>query len=480
MDRRTFVQFGALASGVLLARQAQAQVQAQAADPHAGHHGHMNHGHGGHTGHSGHDLSSPHSSPAGADSASPPRGQLITSPVVAPGGQRGVITPNGSTLPLRTVDGVKVGHLVAMPLRHTFAPGLEAEVWGYNGSTPGPTIEAVEGDRIRLYVTNRLPEPTTVHWHGLIVPSGMDGVAGLSQAPIAPGETFVYEFTLSRPGTFMYHPHYDEMTQMALGMVGMFIVHPRRPKGPRVDRDFVLMTHEWKLRPGARRPDPNEMNDFNVLTFNSRAYPGTEPLVIRKGERVRIRFGNLSANDHHPIHLHGLWFETTETDGGQVPRSARFPETTVLVPVGTTRVIEFTATEPGDWAMHCHMTHHAMTQMGHGLPVMVGADGQALDQKIQKVLPAYMTMGHTGMGGMGEMAMPVPANSLPMRGAPGPFGYIDMGGMFTVLKVRDADSKEDARGYYQPPAGTQAVRAQADRMRQDGIDAGQRFEPNKG
>lgn len=474
MDRRSFVRLGALASGVLLAQRA----QAQAADPHAGHHGGMNHGgmnHGAHQGHSHHGSAAD----ATGASAGPPRGQLVQNPVVAPGGQRGVITPNGSTLPLRTVDGVKVGHLVAMPLRHSFAPGLEAEVWGYNGSTPGPTIEAVEGDRIRLYVTNRLPEPTTVHWHGLIVPSGMDGVAGLSQAPIPPGETFVYEFTLTRPGTFMYHPHYDEMTQMALGMVGMFIVHPRRPTGPRIDRDFVLMTHEWKIRPGARRPDPNEMNDFNVLTFNSRAFPGTEPLVIKKGERVRIRFGNLSANDHHPIHLHGLWFETTETDGGRVPKSARFPETTVLVPVGTTRVIEFVATEPGDWAMHCHMTHHAMTQMGHGLPVMVGADAQALDKKLQKVLPDYMTMGHTGMGGMGEMAMPVPANSLPMRGAPGPFGYIDMGGMFTFLKVRAADSEEDAQGFYKPPAGTQATRAAADSLRKDGVDPERSFSSEK-
>jgi virulence-associated protein VagC len=270
------------------------------------------------------------------------------------------------------------------------------------------------------------------------------------------------------------------MTQMALGMMGMFIVHPRRPLGPRVDRDFVFMTHEWKLRPGTRRPDPNEMTDFNVLTFNSRVFPGTEPLVIKKGERVRIRFGNLSAMDHHPIHLHGLWFETTETDGGRIPESARFPETTVLVPVGTTRVIEFVANEPGDWAMHCHMTHHAMTQMGHGLPVMVGADAQALDSKLQAVLPSFMMMGHNGMGGMGEMEMPVPSNSLPMRGAPGPFAYIDMGGMFTTLKVRDADSQEDSAGWYKPPVGKQAALAKLESMRKDGIDPAQSFPPSKG
>jgi FtsP/CotA-like multicopper oxidase with cupredoxin domain len=200
--------------------------------------------------------------------------------VVAPGGQLAVVTPNGSTLPWRKVGNAKVGHLIAQPVQHEFAPGLSAECWGYNGSTPGPTIEAVEGDRVRIYATNRLPEPTSVHWHGVLVPSGMDGVAGLTQKAIQPGETFKYEFTFTRPGTYMYHPHYDEMTQMALGMMGMIVVHPRTPRGPRVDRDFVLMTHEWKIRPGTRRPDPSEMTDFNVLTFNSKAYPGTQPLVV--------------------------------------------------------------------------------------------------------------------------------------------------------------------------------------------------------
>ncbi|HLM72086.1 MAG TPA: multicopper oxidase domain-containing protein, partial [Polyangiaceae bacterium] len=235
--------------------------------------------------------------------------------------QPAVVTPNGSSLPWRIVNGVKVGHLIVEAFEHEFAPGLKAEVWGYNGSTPGPTIEAVEGDRVRIYVTNRLPEPTTVHWHGLVLPNGMDGVAGLSQRPIPPGETYVYEFVIRHPGTYMYHSHYDEMTQIALGAVGMLIVHPKKPRGPRVDRDFVLMSHEWKLNAGARRPDPNAMSDFNVLTFNGKAFPATAPLVVGRGERVRIRLGNLAPMDHHPIHLHGLAFRVTATDGGFVPES---------------------------------------------------------------------------------------------------------------------------------------------------------------
>jgi FtsP/CotA-like multicopper oxidase with cupredoxin domain len=297
----------------------------------------------------------------------------------------------------------------------------------------------------------------------------MDGVSGLTQRPIGVGETFVYEFELRFPGTFMYHPHHDEMTQIALGMVGMFIVHPKRPRGPRVDRDFALMAHEWKLDVGARRPDPNEMNDFNLLTFNSKAFPATQPLLVGRGERVRIRLGNLGPMDHHPIHLHGLNFEVTATDGGDVPLSARRPDTTVLVPVGSTRVIEFEPPESGDWSMHCHMTHHMMTQMGHGLAPMVGVDTTKLDARMQRIEPGYMAMGTTGMGGMGEMNMPVPANSTPMRGGPGPFSTIEMGGMFTVLKVRDDPETADPSGWYVHPKGTVADLADPTRMQADGI-----------
>jgi len=308
-----------------------------------------------------------------------------------------------------------------------------------------------------------------VHWHGVILPNGMDGVSGLNQRPIPPGETYVYEFTVRYPGTFMYHPHYDEMTQIALGMVGMFIVHPKRPRGPRVDHDFVLMAHEWRIDVGARRPDPNEMKDFNVLTFNSKAYPATEPLVVTRGSRVRIRLGNLGPMDHHPIHLHGVSFRVTATDGGDIPESAQRPDTTVLVPVGSTRVIEFVPEELGDWAMHCHMTHHGMTQMGHGLPPMMGVDASRLDRRMSRVVPTYMSMGTTGMGEMGAMGMPIPPNSLPMRGGKGPYGSIDMGGMFTILKVRDDAAIADPSGFYTPPPGTLAGPASDAALAADGV-----------
>jgi len=396
--------------------------------------------------------------------------QTQTKSPALPGGQVPVVTPNGSTLPWKTVNGVKIGHLVASEFENEFAPGLKALVWGYNGSTPGPTIEAVEGDRVRIYVTNKLKEPTTLHWHGVVVPNGMDGVSGLTQKPIPPGGTFVYDFTFKYPGTFMYHSHHDEMTQIALGMVGMIVVHPKVARGPHVARDFALMTHEWRIDAGARRPNPLEMVDFNVLTFNGKAYPGTEPLVVGKGERVRIRLGNLSPQDHHPIHLHGVSFRVTATDGGYVPESAQAPETTVLVPVGATRVIECAFEEPGDWAMHCHMTHHVMTQMGHGAIPMTGADTSKVDKRLGRALPQAMSMGQNGMGEMADMGMPAPPNSIPMRSSPGPFSPIEMGGMFTVIKVREKPTDSDAKTWYKHPTGAVAHEADPAQMQTDGID----------
>jgi manganese oxidase len=401
-------------------------------------------------------------------SGGPDRGAL-------PPGQPGrdytpVITPNGVALPWKVVDGVKVFHLIAEEVLHEFAPGISGHCWGYNGSVHGPTIEAVEGDRVRVYVTNKLPEATTVHWHGVYLPNGMDGVGGLNQKTIQPGETFKYEWTFRQHGTLMYHAHHDEMTQMAMGMIGLIVVHPRSPTPEyKVDRDFAIMLSEWRIRPGTSRPDPNEMTDFNLLTMNARVFPGTAPLVCKKGDRVRIRIGNLGAMDHHPIHLHGHHFKVVATDGGTLPLSAQWPETTVLVATGTTRDVEFIADAPGDWAMHCHMTHHVMNQMGHNVPNMIGVDTRGIDKRARTLLPGYMSMGQTGMGDTAGMSMPVPKNSIPMVGGDGPFDVITMGGMFTILKVREKLESYEDPGWYQYPPGSVADVAKASDLARDGV-----------
>ena len=366
-----------------------------------------------------------------------------------------VRTLNGWTLPHRMVDGVKEFHLVAEEVEHEFAPGTRAKCWGYNGTTPGPTLEAVEGDRVRIYVTNRLAEHTSVHWHGILLPSGMDGVSGLSQPSIKPGETYVYEFTLKQHGTHMYHPHADEMVQIAVGMMGMFVIHPKHGEPEPIDRDYVVLLHNWALHPGTYRPDPSVMQDFDLWTMNSKVFPAIEPMVARSGERVRVRIGNLSMWNH-PMHMHGVQFHVTGSDGGRWPRSLWRPEVTELVGVGQTRDLEFVAV-PGDWAFHCHMSHHTMNAMGHEVPNTLGVDQAGVESEIRKLLPGYMAMGKDGMAEHQEHTdsghMKGPENTLPMMLGKGPHGNLEMGGMFTVIKVRDDLERGDFSdpGWYPSP-----------------------------
>ena len=372
-----------------------------------------------------------------------------------------VVTLNGWSLPWRMNKGVKEFHLVAEPVLREIAPGMKAHLWGYNGQSPGPTIEVVEGDRVRIFVTNRLPEITSVHWHGQRLPNGMDGVSGLNQPPIPPGKTFMYEFEARRAGTFMYHPHADEMTQMAMGMMGSWVTHPKNPKFMQVDRDFVFLLNSYDIEPGSYTPKINTMLDFNLWTWNSRAFPGIDPIVVRKNDRVRIRIGNLTMTNH-PIHIHGHEFQVTGTDGGWVPASARWPEVTTDIAVGQMRAIEFIANELGDWAFHCHKSHHTMNPMGHDVPTLIGVKQGDLMKKIGNLVPDYMPMGETGMSEMTEMAemmdMPLPENTLPMMTGKAQFGAVEMGGMFTTVKVRDGLARSDYKdpGYYKHPQGTLA------------------------
>jgi FtsP/CotA-like multicopper oxidase with cupredoxin domain len=384
----------------------------------------------------------------------------------APTGYTPVRTLNGWSLPYRMKNGVKEFHLVAEEVEHEFAPGCRARCWGYNGTTPGPTLEAVEGDRVRILVTNRLAEHTTIHWHGILLPSGMDGVGGLSQPQIAPSETYVYEFTLRQHGTYMYHPHADEMVQLASGMMGMFVIHPKAGEVVHVDRDYAFLLHNWALHPGTYRPDPSIMQEFDLWTFNSKVFPAIEFPVAQAGERVRLRIGNLSMWNH-PIHLHGHIYEVTGSDGGRMPRAQWRKSVTEIVGVGQTRDLEFIAT-PGDWALHCHMSHHTMNAMGHGIPNVLGANLAASEEAIRALLPGYMAMGTNGMAEHGEHSamghMQGPDNTLPMMLGEGPYGSLEMGGMFTVVKVREQLAAGDYGdpGWYQAPAGTLASRISED------------------
>lgn len=284
--------------------------------------------------------------------------------------------PDLDRLPFRIVNGAKEFHLVAEVVETEFLPGRKVHAWGYNGSVPGPTIEINEGDRVRVVFHNNLPEMTTVHWHGLEIPMDMDGVPGLGQDPVMPGGMYTYEFTVDQHGTFFYHSHFA--MQEMMGMIGFFVVHPKVPVQPRVDRDFGLILQEWALLPNNTVPNTLSM-EFNWLTLNGKAGPATTPMLAKKGERIRIRFVNLGM-DHHPMHMHGHQFYVTGTEGGRIPESGWYPGNTVLVGVGQSRDVEFVAKYEGDWMIHCHLPHHMMNQMvsmvgpmSHGGSIQTGA-----------------------------------------------------------------------------------------------------------
>src|ERR1700728_4683368 len=270
-----------------------------------------------------------------------------------------VQTPDIPDLPFRMDGNVKEFHLIAEPVKQEIVPGQVVNLWGYNGSAPGPTIQITQGDCVRIIVDNHLPEPTAMHWHGFEIPYDMGGSPGASQDPIAPGGRFVYEFTLNQQGTYFYHSHMA--MQEMMGMIGAFIMHPKEAYSPRVDQDFAVVMQEDAILPNSSVP--NSMNmEFNWLTFNGKSGPATTPLLVRHGERVRIRLINLGM-DHHPIHLHGHQFVVTGTEGGRQPESTWGSGNTVLVGVAQSRDVEFVANNPGDWMLHCHLPHHMMNQM---------------------------------------------------------------------------------------------------------------------
>jgi manganese oxidase len=270
-----------------------------------------------------------------------------------------MLTPNVADCPFELDGPTKVFHLKAAPLKQKIAPFKTIDLWGYNGTSPGPTIQVTQGDRVRIHVENALPESTSMHWHGLEVPIEQDGVPFISQKPIAPGEIYTYEFTVHQEGTFFYHAH-SAMQEM-IGLIGMFIAHPQTPHNPHVDHDFGIVLQEWAVLPNNSVPNTASM-EFNWLTMNGVVAPMATPLIVRLGTRVRLRFVNLGM-DHHPIHLHGNQFVITGTEGGRAPESTWYPTNTVLVGVAQSKVVEFDAKYPGAWMIHCHLPHHMMNSM---------------------------------------------------------------------------------------------------------------------
>ena len=368
-----------------------------------------------------------------------------------------VITPDVPKLPYTMDGGVKVFHLVAEPVKRELMPGRVIDAWGYNGTTPGPTIEANQGDRVRIVLDNHLPEPTTMHWHGLEIPNQMDGMPYISQKPIAPGGRFVYEFELHQNGTFFYHSH-GAMQEM-MGMLGMFVLHPQHSYRPIVDHDFGILLQEWALLPNNSVPNTVGM-EFNWLTFNGKAGPATMPIVVPLDSRVRIRLVNLGM-DHHPIHVHGHTFEVTGTEGGRKPPTTWDPGNTVLVGVAQARDIEFVASNPGDWMIHCHLPHHMMNSMMDLLsdrPISTSPlTGKQAGEQMQLTMDRDQKMPMSGMDttvkiapdagsvfgfpqdGFMNMSMDEAAGHSPEFMELPPNWSVGMQGMMTLLRVMPSD-----------------------------------------
>lgn len=264
----------------------------------------------------------------------------------------------GQPLAYHMEGDVKVFELTAKAVKWPILNNVVATTYTYNGMVPGPLIRVTEGDKVRIVLRNELPEPTTIHWHGIQVPNAMDGVPDMTQKPVQPGETFAYEFTAKPAGTFWYHSHFRSDVQIGVGLHAPFIIDPAQPAGAKPDIDKVLMLEEWRIIDGQTYASmPATGMDANFFTINGKAFPTTEEIKVKLGQRVRLRFigaGQLG----HPMHIHGPAFKIVATDGHPVPEAAQLTKDTVWVGPGERYDIEWVATEPGKWMLHCHIPHH--------------------------------------------------------------------------------------------------------------------------
>lgn len=264
-------------------------------------------------------------------------------------------------------DGTKEFTLTAE--LHDWAPvnGVLTTAWTFNGQAPGPTIRVTEGDKVRITFVNNLNEPSTIHWHGLHLPNAMDGIPDVTQKAVQPGQSFVYEFTASHPGTFMYHPHYDDMKQIGGGMYGAFIIDPKTapPKAPQAGElsDNMTFDHDYTMLLAGFRINNAVEDEPDYFTINGRSYPDTPPIRMKVGETARVRLINIDTAEVHTMHLHGIDFQVIARNGHAVP----YPETmnTVMLGPGETVDIAFRADSPGDWMLHCHILDHTMNGGDH-------------------------------------------------------------------------------------------------------------------
>lgn len=331
---------------------------------------------------------------------------------------------HGSVLAQEVLPQIVVEYdLTAAPLKWEIQPGLVVDGWGYNGQVPGPEIRVREGDLVRVRLHNRLPVPTTLHWHGIDVPMSMDGVPGLTQDAVEPGADFTYEFTATNPGTRWYHSHVASNVQMELGLYGAMIIEPSIPEETQYTRDFTYLLDERALdvTPDVALGNAEVQNratgngrgglfDYDLFLMNGKAGDAIPPFQIAEGERIRLRLIN-AGNLPHAMHLHGQSFTIIATDGNPVPAAARLVKDTILIGPGERYDVEILGTNPGIWMFHCHMPNHSDNGM---MTTMVydGFDASAMshhDPPPATPAPDLATSAPTASTGEGGGALPTSA-----------------------------------------------------------------------
>jgi FtsP/CotA-like multicopper oxidase with cupredoxin domain len=293
-------------------------------------------------------------------------------------GRFGLDTRGDRELAPRLDGGVKVFDLETSVIRWAILPDITVDAYAFNSQVPGPRLHFRQGDRVRINVTNRLPETTTVHWHGLILPNVMDGPAHITQEPIENGSLYRYEFTVAQSGTYLYHTHDHVDRQQALGLYGAMIIDPREDDpGLRADHEYTLLLQEWLLREGLTYPAmPMDGAMPNYFTINGRAFPATDSIAVRVGETLKVRFVGSSNGFIHPMHIHGGPFQVVAVDGQTLQPSARYDADTINVGPGQRFDVIWRARHPGKWLIHCHIGHHTTNnnvemQGGGGLMMII-------------------------------------------------------------------------------------------------------------
>jgi FtsP/CotA-like multicopper oxidase with cupredoxin domain len=267
----------------------------------------------------------------------------------------GVKTEGKGNQPLqpKIENGVKVFELSSSVIQWEYDAGKKAEAWAYNNQVPGPEIRITEGDKVRVVLKNNLPESTAIHFHGALVPNNMDGVPFVTQPPIKPGQSFTYEFTARNSGSHMYHSHHNATKQVGLGQLGAFIIEPKdKSKEPKYDIEYTMILND----------------QLGGFTLNGKGFPATEPVVAKKGQKLRIRYMN-EGQLIHPMHLHGIPQLVFAKDGWNLPQP--YLCDTLNVAPGERWDVIVDCTEVGAWAFHCHILSHA--EGPHGMFGMVTA-----------------------------------------------------------------------------------------------------------